>query len=756
MSKIKEIDLGDIYVKIKKYDKRTKYTKIGSTKNFYYRMQTYKTDELFFDNESLDVWKFKIIESIYDCYELDEIIRKSSIEFDKPYKYLYGSGGIEHYQFDDIENLKIFFDKMKIIYEFEKVDVDKICNYYENNSQKDMRKNIYNEDCEREDKKQKISKNDIDNIKKSYFENNQVIIQPLDYQIEVLKNLEQIYKKQDKFKLIWSCGLGKSLLSIFITKFFQYKKIVIGVPSIYLQKQFLNEILRVFPNEHNVLCIGSYKNFTTDKNKITEHYKKHEKVQEPIFIITTYCSCHLMVDDYDYEFDFKIGDEAHHLVGIENNETNNYKLFHNVKSKKSLFMTATEKTMDNKNNKVIYSMDDETIFGNYIDVKSVKWAIDNKKITDYDLLILSNTEKEIDNIIKELRLKIEDKNLFLSAFMTLKAMSEYKKLTHVLVCCNRNESADIISNYVSLLLEKNIFDIKEKYFYNNSLHTGKKINIDLSDKDSEIHKFKQSRYGIISSVYIFGEGFDLPKLNGVVFAENMISDIRIVQTALRPNRLDKNDAEKKAFIIIPYMEANSILEDEGSYERVRMIISKLRNVDESIEQKIKIQKVVKVESPNQSSKKIQYNFDFEDENEELHKIRLRLIYSHTLGSKNTEEQDEYNYVREINREMKIKSKEMYVDKKIISNHKHYVEKAEEYFKLKGVWDNWYDFLGYDTSKFLKTKSEWVNFCKEKNVQTLEDYEEISEKYECLPKNPTDYYREFSNIQNELGLYKKRR
>jgi superfamily II DNA or RNA helicase len=369
---------------------------------------------------------------------------------------------------------------------------------------------------------------------------------------------------------------------------------------------------------------------------------------------------------------------------------------------------------------------------------------------------LSNTEKEIDNIIKELKLKIEDKNLFLSAFMTLKAISEYKKLTHVLVCCNRNESADIISNYVSLLLEKNIFSIDPKYFYNNSLHTGKKINIDLNDEDNEIQKFKESRYGIISSVYIFGEGFDLPKLNGVVFAENMISDIRIVQTALRPNRLDKNDEEKKAFIIIPYMEANSILEDEGSYERIRMIISKLRNADESIEQKIKIQKVVKVKSPNLNEDKTKYEFDFEDENEELYKIRLRLIYSRALGSKNTEEQDKYNYVKQINKEMNIDSKEMYVDKKIISSHKHYVEKAEEYFKLKGVWDNWYDFLGYETSKFLKTKSEWINFCREKNVQSLEDYDEMSEKYECLPKNPTDYYKEFSNIQNELGLYKKRR
>ena len=54
-------------------------------------------------------------------------------------------------------------------------------------------------------------------------------------------------------------------------------------------------------------------------------------------------------------------------------------------------MTATEKVIENnKTNKVIYSMDDENIFGKIIDMKSINWAIENKKITDYNLIILKN------------------------------------------------------------------------------------------------------------------------------------------------------------------------------------------------------------------------------------------------------------------------------------------------------------------------------------------------------------------------------
>lgn len=41
-------------------------------------------------------------------------------------------------------------------------------------------------------------------------------------------------KKHDIYKLLWSCGLGKTMMSVFIVKECNYKKILIGVPSLYL------------------------------------------------------------------------------------------------------------------------------------------------------------------------------------------------------------------------------------------------------------------------------------------------------------------------------------------------------------------------------------------------------------------------------------------------------------------------------------------------------------------------------------------
>ncbi len=73
-------------------------------------------------------------------------------------------------------------------------------------------------------------------------------------------------------------------------------------------------------------------------------------------------------------------------------------------------------------------------------------------------------------------------------------------------------------------------------------------------------------------MYIFGEGFDLPKLNGVCVGSNMRSKIRIVQYLLRPNRLAKANPNKIANIIVPYIDSKNWNNDTSSYNKVKNII----------------------------------------------------------------------------------------------------------------------------------------------------------------------------------------
>ncbi len=580
-----------------------------------------------------------------------------------------------------------------------------------------------------------------------------LVIEPKEHQKPILENIEEFFVSNDTGKIVWACGLGKALLSILIVKQLKYKTVVFGVPSNNLQKQIKNEILKVFPNNNNILFVGGDDTMVaTNSTEILEFINNLTQNNHPKFVITTYHSCHLLVNT-NIMFDFKVGDEAHHLVGIEPEKERGFRLFHKIVSMKTLFMTATEKTIDTKTNKETYSMENENIFGKYIDIKTVHWAIENKKITDYNILVLKNTEDEVDDIINSLKITANNKEIFMSCYMCLKSFEKYGDLTHCLLYTNTTEDSELAKKYIDEILSLNILSFPKEQIYNNSLHSK-----NCNDLASEIYKFKNSTYGIISCVYIFGEGFDLPKLNGVCIAGNMQSETRIVQYILRPNRLDAENPNKKAYVIIPYIDSDDWETETQSYDKLRTIVSHLRNVDENIEQKMKLSTGNKYKKKKKSKYLpfvIDYeDYHFEDNTEELDRIKLRLRYSKSLSSKCSEEEDEYNYVRSINRSLHIRSKSDYNEKKDL--HTHYIPCPEEYFKSRGVWNNWYDFMCISTDNFIQSKTEWIKFCKEKDIKSVDDYYIACDTYDMLPKEPADFYKNFTNISSELGINKKRR
>lgn len=584
-----------------------------------------------------------------------------------------------------------------------------------------------------------LSEEEINNLCRKVYENDEKVekpsYSPYPIQQEVLDKINPFYKNNDIGRIIWACGLGKALLGIFIVQKLNFNKVVIGVPSTFLQEQMIKEIKKIFPHI-SILCIGTKKTlnnvkFTTDKKYIHTFIKENKSY----FIITTYTSCNLL---RGYKFDFKIGDESHHLVGETKESEKGYLKFHKIFSLKTLFMTATEKLIDN----VSYSMDNET-FGKMIDLKSIYWAIESKRITDYHLMILKNTESEIQNIINNLKIKVENNELFMSAFMSLKSLEKYKDLTHILIYTNTIENSNLVKLYIDRIIETGILEnINHENLYNKSLNC--KENCCLED---EVKEFKNSIYGIISCVYIFGEGFDLPKLNGVTFGENMESHIRIVQSSLRPNRLDKNNPNKIAYIMLPYTEDN-----ENSFNKVKEIIRKIGNEDEKIESKMKVFVSDKTYNSNKEDNKL--FCDLLQNEDELLKIKLRLRCRKALNSSLSKEQDEFNYVRQINKELKLTSKVDYIKRK--EEHQHYIPEPAIYFE--GIWDDiWSDFLGIDTSNFFNTKEEWKKFCKEKGVYNKESYYKLYSQYpEKLPYEPSDFYPNCSAICNELGQTKRKK
>ena len=580
---------------------------------------------------------------------------------------------------------------------------------------------------------------------------------------EIIQINIDYFNKYDIGKNILPPGTGKTLCSLFTALSVGFKRICIGVPSIALVQQWIDQIKLVFIDMPilGIATNSKYNSeFTTDKNIIDTFIK-----QVNCCVVVVYDSCHKLVGG---TFDFKVGDECHHLTGEydPNKDIKRYTQFHKIKSKKTLFMTGTSKTIVNMTtNKQISSMDNEELFGKVIVEKSILWAIKNNLITDYRPIVLKNNEDDIIDISRKYAIDITNIELFLTAVMTLKAFLRFENLSHVFVYANNIKNAEIINNYITEILDKNVFDIDTNDVYNNALCSNGNPNINKDDPTSEISKFTKQKYGIICCVYMFGEGYDLPMLNGVVFAENMGSEIRIVQSTTRCFRKDKTNLNKLAYVLIPYLDTDDWKDDNSSFKKLRDIVYHIGNKDESIGSKIVVHDINKkplslLQLIMKRWKKIckedygSYHTDFIDDSDEEYlssKIKLRLRKSGGLRSRIDQLQDDFMFMKERNKHLNLSSKSEYNSSK---NDEEYIDDPERHFEI--YWTNWYDFLGYDTSEFIQTKEEWIIECKKNNIKSLEDYKRLCENDVKFPINPSEFYQHYTNFNNELNLNTQRR
>lgn len=118
--------------------------------------------------------------------------------------------------------------------------------------------------------------------------------------------------------LILTCGVGKTLISLWITQRLCAKTIIIGVPNILLLNQWFSVVKYIFPLANYLIVEGGIK--TSHIIKFLQNIKTELYVS---VIITTYASSFKVYDaieainlqfDTDLVFDMKINDEVHHLT----------------------------------------------------------------------------------------------------------------------------------------------------------------------------------------------------------------------------------------------------------------------------------------------------------------------------------------------------------------------------------------------------------------------------------------------------------
>ena len=530
------------------------------------------------------------------------------------------------------------------------------------------------------------------------------------------------FQKQNKGILVLMCGMGKTLISLWVTQRLYSNTILIGVPNKLLLEQWAIVISNLFPDIQPFIVSGGVS--SEDIANFLDSNRRN------CIVITTYSSAHKVYSatkslPFKFDFDMKILDEVHHLTSnnLNEEERKTFVTILKISSQKQISLTATLKILENKDNMrdddVTVSNDNIDYFGNIIDRKSLLWAINQNIICDYVIQSVVAKEEQLQQQLEKFNITEEnDKRLFLSAFASLKSIYDGHS-HHLLVYSNNKDNSIKIIKYINMLLNEEYFDIPDLYCseYHSEMRTKDQIQI--------IQNFEKAKIGIITCVYCLGEGWDFPLLDAVVFAENMTSNIRIVQSALRASRKNKHQPNKITKIILPILNSDDWLEDNGNpdLKKVKDVIYQMGLEDETITQKIKVFNI-EVKKP-MSRPFIKADTDINEfgeyDDELTQRLRLNTVKRSIFGTS-------YEKAKTIIADSNINSKQSYYALCDINNR--LPKDPENHFK--GKFTNWIEYLSIERIYYdLET-------CKNKVGEYLLLHPEIKK-----------HYLDLSIVMNEL-------
>ncbi|GHR45939.1 helicase [Helicobacter pylori] len=295
-------------------------------------------------------------------------------------------------------------------------------------------------------------------------------------------------------------------------------------------------------------------------------------------------------------------------------------------------MTATPKVYSEsskakakESDNVIYSMDDEEIFGEEIYTLNFEKAIALDLLTDYKVMILAVRKENLSGVTNSVNQKISrleaegtklDKKLIDNEFVCkiigthkglakqdLIALDDENKQDHDLQ--NKNDttpSQRAISFCRSIKTSKNIKDsfetimecydeeLKKKSFKNLTIsidHIDGTMNCKVRlEKLEELNAFKHNTCKVLSNARCLSEGVDVPALDSIVFFDGKSAMVDIIQAVGRVMRKAKH--KKRGYIILPIALEESEIQnlDEAvnntNFKNIWKVIKALRSHDPSL------------------------------------------------------------------------------------------------------------------------------------------------------------------------------
>lgn len=602
---------------------------------------------------------------------------------------------------------------------------------------------------------------------------------PYKHQKKAIKGAKKHFltEDNDRGKLIFPCGSGKSLTGYWITEALGSNSTLIAVPSLSLVKQTLEVYLReIVAHEINVkwLCICSDEGIgkdsevlvktqdigvpcLTDIEYISNWLEEHRNDKTIIF--TTYQSGRIIAEvskRLKFKFDVGIFDEAHKTVGSKHKVFSHLLFEENIDIKKRIFMTATERFYKGSKDEII-SMDDIGVYGDTFAYMSFKEAIDQELLTDYKVITIDIKKSEIADFIKENNLvQLNDKwkkdteaRSLASMLAMRKAMKRYN-IKNVVSFHSSIEKAKRYKDLQGYITKNYNYKPIDTYTVSGKIPTSKRNNI--------VQEFANSKRALITNARCLTEGIDVPNIDCIVFSDPRTSKVDIVQALGRALR--KKEGKDWGYIILPIVYDEEKKEiDNKNYDEIVSILSSLATNDERIIEHFK--------AKNQPGN---------PKNDIVKGYNLFTIDSSMLSEKVLASQLEIKMWRKLSQFnwMPFEEARDYVRSKGLQNHKDWivwsattrpenipsnpaqVYKNEGYVNL-GDWlgsgtiapKDMYDYWPFEEARSfvqklgLKSQKEWYEYCSS------------GQKPDYIPRKPRRTYidKGWINLGDWLGTGK---
>jgi predicted helicase len=552
-----------------------------------------------------------------------------------------------------------------------------------------------------------------------------------------------IRNKETRGRLIMPCGTGKSLIAFWAAEALKAKTIVVAVPSLGLIQQSVTDWTREFlakGQKPDWICVCSDDSVGnlerdeivgevyatglpthTDPKEIARELRRPGKTK---IVFTTYQSSDQLAAAarlVGAKFDLVIFDEAHRTAGARSNTFATLLRDRTFKTRYRLFMTATERKVDGDVD--VFSMDDnEEVYGTRFFTMTFKEAISLGIISDYKILTVAVSDRQVASLIARNRLLNLHRNLdeaearAVATGIALKRIYKKYGVKHAISFHASILAADRFRAQQDVL---NCLQPRAENFHVSSHKSAGERKVLLDE-------FKQAPRALMTNARCLQEGIDVPAIDSVVFADPKQSAIDVIQAAGRAMRRSKG--KKYGYIVVPIIVPDRMAFEEfaetTAFRTVVRIITALSVHDTRIVDELRAihygrvskGKIIKIDGKVPVGMRMSLARFADAVSTKLWESVARVnwrsfeearAYVRTLGLKNTGEWQAYCHSRKKPSDIPAAPSQLYADAGWLGMS----DWLGTYIHRRGNWRSFEEARAYVRTLGLKDAREWRAYCR---------------------------------------------